>query len=104
MRRNDYFDLSSGHKAELEGIKGLDTRPANYALTDTSTLSTPSINKFYYDKEVKDIGFITRNSAYQETYSSGFKNIIGHDDNNRGDSYYSGQNYSNNGAYTYTTN
>ena len=69
VRQLDYFDLSSGHQAELNNIRGGDLRPAIYSVSDASTLSTPTVNKFYYDKEVTDVGFIPHNHVYQPVYT-----------------------------------
>ena len=41
-----------------------------YTVSEGSTLSTPSVNKFYYDKEVTDIGYTPANKAYQPTFQS----------------------------------
>lgn len=40
-----------------------------YSVSDSSTMSTPSVNKFYYDRNVTDVGFVPRTTAYQTTYS-----------------------------------
>lgn len=70
MRQHDYFDLSTGHENELRNLKGLtDVRGANYGVEDGSTLSTPSINKFYYDREIVDVGYVPANTAYRTQYS-----------------------------------
>lgn len=62
----------------MEAIRGLDTNPAKYTVSDSSTMSTPSINKFYYDRDVKDVGFHPSHQAYQGTYSAGFDKFGNH--------------------------
>lgn len=69
VRQFDYFDLSSGHQADLNNIRGGDLRGAIYTVSEGSTLSTPSVNKFYYDKEVTDVGYIPNNKAYQSSFT-----------------------------------
>lgn len=69
MRQQDYFDLSSGHQNELNNIRGLpDTRAAMYQTSEASTLSTPSIHKFYYDRDIVDVGYTPTNDAYRPKY------------------------------------
>lgn len=69
VRQFDYFDLSSGHRHALENIQDGDLRAATYTVADGNTLSTPTINRFYYDKNVTDVGFVPHNPAYQTVFT-----------------------------------
>jgi hypothetical protein len=39
-----------------------------YGTSDSSTLSTPSIHKFYYDRDLVDVGYTSTNAAYKPQY------------------------------------
>jgi hypothetical protein len=55
----------------LRNLKGLtDVKGAYYGVDESSTLSTPSINKFCYDRNVVDVGFVPKTTAYRTDYST----------------------------------
>lgn len=47
----------------------MDTSLARYAVSDAGGSSTPPIQKFVYDHEVVDIGYVPVTDAYAVDYS-----------------------------------
>lgn len=61
--------MSRGHQAELNNLKGLpDKRAAMYATSDGSSTSTPSIQRFYYDRNITDVSYTPANDAYKSNF------------------------------------
>ena len=55
----------------MRNLKGLtDVKGAYYGVDESSTLSTPSINKFCYDRNVVDVGFVPKTTVYRTDYST----------------------------------
>ena len=69
VRQYDYFDLSNNHQEELRKLNGLpDTRGAMYNVSESSTLSTPTVNRFCYDRNITDISYLPRTMEYRSVY------------------------------------
>lgn len=56
-----------------------------YKISDNNTLTTPSINKFYYDRNVVDVGYVPTNEAYRIQYGPNYKRgkVINNDTTNQ---------------------
>ena len=81
----------------MRNLRGLtDVKGAYYGVDEGSTLSTPSVHKFIYDRDVVDVGYTPATSVYRPQYHvpGTSTNMIGTNNINRT----SGQ------TVTYTTN
>lgn len=49
---------------------------AQYAVSETSTLTTPSINKFIYNQNIIDVNYVPKNSAYNNNFQLVSQNSV----------------------------